>query len=123
MTNERLLKLAEKLGIPVLEKYPEADPPYIVTELQDLPIYSWIGEDGQWHSFIWSIDGPDLGNVAAVVWKRLEGKWIIELRNNPIMGITFCKLVSMKDNSKYDAWNDDPSVALIEAAGKALGVE
>jgi hypothetical protein len=116
--DDRLLRLAEKLGIRCIA--PGAPVPGVYPLIIQGKYYypSRLGPH-----FEWSLTGPDLGNVAAVVWERLGSAWIIELRTNPMMGINICKLVSTKDNSKYESWNDNPSLSLIDAACKAMGIE
>jgi len=120
-----LLKLAEKLGI-LICKCQDGDTcaaPVICTDFEDTPIYVWEENDNR-YSFVWSLDGPDLGNVAAVVKRCLmDMGFVVESR-----GIGRYFNVAVYKGGGYgfqpEFFTDtDETKALIEAAGKALGVE
>jgi hypothetical protein len=121
--DDRLLRLAEALGIPVRERnYYGRDYPRIRTMSSgDAHLY----EKTKQEAFIWSLTGPDLGNVAAVVRKCIQKQGfniVIESLSN---GRCFADIYTedaMAD-SIGSAESQDADFALVEAACKAMGIE
>lgn len=129
MTNEKLLRLAEALEIDEMYQHGKSDgrsvfPNYHIDEFGKC----WYWESVLSKKIEWSIDGPDMGNVAAVVIERLQ-----EMEScTTIMGRQggdgsfFIARVSLFLNGRITTktiTNKSFPLALIEAACKALGVE
>lgn len=117
MTNERLLRLAEALGLDMSEFRIKLD--------RGIQINMYRASE-------WSLDGPDLGNVAAVVAERLvdlgfvvdtsQGVWDDKL-HHMVRIIRWAESDDLSGYQEWEAFEDNTQMALVEAACRALGVE
>ena len=120
---EKLLAIAEKLGIPLAPTF-HPDIPENFISLDENAYYYEHNE--LWRSFLWSLTGPDAGNTMLVIMESFSSKngWVIEQNYNPVTEKYFCKILSFENPElKGSSFSDRASEALLEAAAKALGVE
>jgi hypothetical protein len=124
MTNEKLLKLAEKSGIPITDS-----PKFIEkTIMRYGSTYYYYHLDIEGDSFEWSIDSPDLGNVAAVVEERIRAHKNfngiqVKMDFRLVEVVIFFAYHEKGDGQHFIGIAESFPMALIEAACKALGVE